>query len=222
MTISKVVVACLIVLCGLSARARAQDDARALIGRCAVVTPDADRLKCYDELARPRQAAEPGEPVQHVGAWDVRTATSPVDDSRVIRASQLPVEAWDEQRVALHLGCFEGRTIVRLSRDSLLAVGRTAKVITRVDQQPAAEAQWTVGVTSQDVDLTDNPIGFLRALPATGRLFVRVEGVRNTRFESTFRLDGLDPLRRMLGNACKWPPPGAAPAPAPVKPPGSR
>ncbi|WP_204326424.1 hypothetical protein, partial [Stenotrophomonas maltophilia] len=83
-----------------------------------------------------------------------------------------------------------GQTSVSVSRDSLLAVGRTAKVIVRIDSQPATDSQWTIANTSQEALLPENPIGFLRSLPATGRLFVRVEGVRNIRFEGTFRLEG--------------------------------
>ncbi|MBN8942195.1 MAG: hypothetical protein J0H01_22000 [Rhizobiales bacterium] len=195
-------------LLGLVGHAAAQDDPRAALGRCAGIAADADRLKCFDQIARPTPPA-PGR----VGNWEVQTATSPVDDSRIVSATQKPVEPWGEERIALNIRCFEGQTSVSVSRDSLLAVGRTAKVIVRIDSQPATDSQWTIANTSQEALLSENAIGFLRSLPAAGRLFVRVEGVRNIRFEGTFRLEGLNEIRRNVGEACRWPAAANRPAP---------
>lgn len=196
-------------LLGIVTHAAAQDDPRAALGRCAGIAADPERLKCFDLIARPAQPA-PGR----VGNWEVQTATSPVDDSRIVSATQKPVEPWGEERIALNIRCFEGQTSLSVSRDSLLAVGRTAKVIVRINSQPATDSQWTIANTSQEAILADNVIGFLRSLPAAGRLFIRVEGVRNIRFEGTFRLEGLNEIRRSVGEACRWPAPSAnRPAP---------
>lgn len=178
----------------------AQDDLRMGLGRCAAITADADRLKCFDQIARPPMPAAGNAVV-----WEVQTETSPVDDSRVVRVVQKPLGPWTDLSIALHLRCVEGRTTVQVARDSLLAVGRSVKVITRIGTQPATESQWTVGNTSQEALLTENPIGFLRSLPTSGRLFIRVEGVRDQRFDGVFRLDGLAEIRRNLGEACRWP-----------------
>ena len=43
---------------------------------------------------------------------------------------------------------------------------------------------------------------FLRQLPATGTLFVRLEGSRRWRFEGTYQLDGIDDVRRRMLAAC--------------------
>ncbi|MGL4290049.1 MAG: type VI secretion system-associated protein TagO [Phreatobacter sp.] len=195
-------------LLGIVAHAAAQDDPRAALGRCTGIAADAERLRCFDQIARPAQPT-PGR----VGNWEVQTTTSPVDDSRIVSATQKPAEAWGEERIALNIRCFEGQTSLSVSRDSLLAVGRTAKVIVRIDSQPATDSQWTIANTSLEAMLPENVIGFLRSLPATGRLFIRVEGVRNIRFEGTFRLEGLNDIRRNVGEACRWPAPASRPAP---------
>ncbi|QCI66895.1 type VI secretion system-associated protein TagO [Phreatobacter stygius] len=196
-------------LLGSNTIGAAQDETRAALGRCAAIAADADRLKCFDQLARPVPPASGSAPI-----WEVQTEISPVDDSRIVNVTQKPVEPWGEQRVALTIRCFEGQTSLSVSRDSLLAVGRTAKVIVRIDRQPATEGQWTIATTSQEAILPENAIGFLRALPSTGRLFIRVEGVRNLRFEGTFRLEGVNEIRRTVGEACRWPPPSASRPPA--------
>lgn len=180
----------------------AQDDLRVGLGRCAAIAGDADRLKCFDQMARPAVPAPGGATI-----WEVQTETSPVDDSRIVQVAQKPLGPWGDLSITLQLRCIEGRTVVQVSRDTLLAVGRSVKVITRIGTQRATESQWTVGNTSQEAVLTDNPIGFLRSLPTSGRLFIRVEGVREQRFEGIFRLDGLAEIRRNLGEACRWPAP---------------
>jgi type VI secretion system protein VasI len=52
---------------------------------CSAKTNDVERLECFDQLASKRGVAGPKvEAVSGTGKWQVRTETSPVDDSKTI------------------------------------------------------------------------------------------------------------------------------------------
>src|SRR5262245_20580118 len=85
------------------------------VARCVAIGNDVERLACYDAFARVHGLAAPKTVVSGTGQWQVRTDTSPVDDSQSVYLSasaDSPITGWPNQRVTptLWLRCREHKT----------------------------------------------------------------------------------------------------------------
>jgi hypothetical protein len=91
-------------------------------------------------------------------------------------------------------------------------------VLYRVDALPAVEGRWLPGVGGSGASSSAflpgdrNPARVVAALPARGRLFVRVTDMDGGEHDMAFALDGLDAVRERVGAACKWTPAAKAAA----------
>lgn len=162
---------------------------------CAAITAPPERLACFDALAAGQPAAAPAG---LTGRWRQGQATP---DRRLV-VEQLPLEPWSEEGILLVLSCRNDRVSLSVRRDSTILAGPTVFVTVRVNDRLAPGDVWSAGRDLTEAAYQGDDREFLRQLPETGTLFIRLEGSRRWRFEGTFRLEGLAAIRTRLLADC--------------------
>jgi len=167
--------------------------------RCSGIAAAAERLACFDAVATTLAAPEADGSVQ-LGRWQVVTSSRP--GGRDIVAEQRPLEPWGEEGIVLQITCRDDRAGLAVGRDE--PVMNTSGVFTtvRVNDRLAPGDIWEGARNRQQALYPGNVREFLQQLPATGSLFIRLEGSRRWRFEGTYQLDGIADIRRRILAAC--------------------
>jgi hypothetical protein len=81
------------------------------------------------------------------------------------------------------------------------------KVVYRINEEPSVEQRWRAAETGRSLAFPGDVVRFLRSMPDSGRILVKVYAGKAPPYESTFQLVGLDPVRRKIAAACNWPQP---------------
>jgi hypothetical protein len=81
------------------------------------------------------------------------------------------------------------------------------KVVYRINEEPSVEQRWRVEETGRSLTFPGDIVRFLRSMPDSGQMLVKVYAGKGLPHESTFQLVGLDPVRRKIAAACNWPQP---------------
>jgi hypothetical protein len=165
-----------------------------------------ERLKCVDELLQEMapEAAQPQGP-----NWIVSETTSPVDYKPQITALTMVPTSSQDAPSSLAIQCRAQRTELIISTIGSWkhAPDGAVKVLYRVNEQPPVEQRWKPGETGRSLAFEGDVVRFLRSLPDSGRILVKVYAGKAPPYESTFKLVGLDPVRRKVAAACNWPQP---------------
>jgi hypothetical protein len=194
------------VLSGLSQAVYAQaGDAVDRLRACSKYE-GAERLKCVDELL---QEAAP-EPVQPPGPnWIISETTSPVDYGPQIAAlTMAPASSSQDAPSSLAIHCRAKRTelIISTTGSWKQATDGEVKVVYRINEEPPVEQRWKPAEAGRGLSFQGDVVRFLRSMPDGGQILVKVYAGKSPPYESTFRLAGLDPIRRRIAAACNWPP----------------
>lgn len=190
------------VMAGLAAASGApatEADLPEALGRCAAIRVEAERLACFDRIAASLAAPSPTV-APSAGPWRLTSESTP--SGPVLLAEQRPVEPWGEESIALRINCRDDRVGLSVGRDGPVVSGASVFVTLRVNDRLAPGDIWEAARDRQAVSYPGDARDFLRQLPATGTLFVRLEGSRRWRFEGTYQLDGIDDVRRRMLAAC--------------------
>lgn len=163
--------------------------------RCAAMSDTAQRLSCFDAIAA-SLASSVEEGAAAVGRWQVTAGAGG------IVAEQRPLEPWDENSIVLQIACRDDRIAVAVGRDEPVMSSSTVFTTVRVDDRLLPSDLWSASRDRLQALYAGDARDFLRQLPGTGRLFVRLEGSRRWRFEGTFQLDGLQEIRQRMLAAC--------------------
>ena len=81
------------------------------------------------------------------------------------------------------------------------------KVVYRINQEPPVEQRGRPAETGKSFAFQGDVVRFLRSMPDSGQILVKVYAGKAPPSESTFQLGGLDPVRRKIAAACNWPQP---------------
>lgn len=179
----------------------AEGDASEGLRRCAAIGADADRLSCFDALARSQAGREQpdSQGTAALGRWQVETGPG-----ASVRATQRPVEPWDdEQSLILQVTCADDRAGLSVAREIPIANTFTSFVTVRVGNRLLPGDLWNVSRDYRTASFSGDVQDFLRMLPSSGQLFVRLEGSRRWRFEGTFELEGIEEIRRRVAASCR-------------------
>ena len=87
------------------------------------------------------------------------------------------------------------------------ATGGDVKVVYRINEEPSVEQRWRAAETGRSLTFPGDVVRFLRSMPDGGRIIVKVYVGSAPPHESSFQLVGLEPIRRKIAAACKWPQP---------------
>jgi len=165
-----------------------------------------ERLKCVDELL---QEVAP-DAVQPQGPnWIISETTSPVDYRPQIAALTTARASSQDAPSSLAIHCRARRTelIVSTTGSWKQATDGEVKVIYRINEEPPVEQRWRPAQTGKSLVFPGDVVRFLRSMPDSGQILVKVYAGKAPPSESTFQLVGLDPVRRKIAAACNWPQP---------------
>jgi hypothetical protein len=164
--------------------------------------------KCVDELLV--EMAETPAPAQpHSPNWINSETTSPVDYRPQIAALTMARASSQDDPSSLAIHCRARRTELTISTTGSwkLATDGQVKVAYRINEEPSVEQRWRVDETGRSLSFPGDIVRFLRSLPDSGQMLVKVYAANGPPHESTFQLVGLDPVRRKIAAACNWPQP---------------
>jgi len=165
-----------------------------------------ERLKCVDELL---QEVTP-DAVQRQGPdWIISETTSPVDYKPQIAAQTTARASLQDAPSSLVIHCRALRTELTISTTGSwkLPANGEAKVVYRINRDPPVEQRWRPAEAGKSLAFQGDVVRFLRSMPDSGQILVRVFAGKAPPSESTFQLAGLDPVRRKIAAACNWPQP---------------
>ena len=161
-----------------------------------------ERLKCIDELL---QEVTP-DPAQPQGPnWIISETTSPVDYRPQITALTTARTSSQDAPSSLAILCRAHRTelVISTTGSWKQATDGEVKVVYRVNEGPPVEQR--LRPTGRSFAFQGDVVRFLRSMPDSGQILVKVYAGKAPPYESTFKLVGLDPIRRKIGAACNWP-----------------
>ena len=163
-----------------------------------------ERLKCVDELL---QEVAPDSTQPQGPNWIISETTSPVDYKPQITALTTARASSQHAPSSLAIHCRAQRTelIISTTGSWKQATDGVVKVVYRINQEPPVEQRWRPAETERSFAFQGDVVRFLRSMPDSGQILVEVYAGKSPPYESTFKLAGLDPVRRKIAAACNWP-----------------
>jgi hypothetical protein len=163
-----------------------------------------ERLKCVDELL---QEVAPDSAQPQGPNWIISETTSPVDYRPQIAALTTARASSQDAPSSLAIHCRAQRTelIISTTGSWKQATDGEVKVVYRINQEPPVEQRWRPAETGRSLAFQGDVVRFLRSMPDSGQILVKVYAGKASPYESTFKLVGLDPIRRKIAAACNWP-----------------
>jgi hypothetical protein len=162
-----------------------------------------ERLKCVDDLLQEMtpDSAPPQDP-----NWIISETTSPVDYRPQIAALTTARASSQDAPSSLAIHCRAHRTelIISTTGSWKQATDGEVKVVYRINQEPPVEQRWKPAETGRGLAFQGDVVRFLRSMPDSGQILVKVYAGKSPPYESTFKLAGLDPVRRKIAAACNW------------------
>jgi hypothetical protein len=164
------------------------------------------RLKCVDELVQ-EVAPDPGRP--RGPNWIISETTSPVDYRPQIAALTTARAPSQDAPSSLAIHCRAQHTELTISTAGSWkpAIDGEVKIVYRINEEPSVEQRWRSAETGKSLAFPGDVVRFLRSMPDSGQILVKVYVGKGPPNESTFQLVGLDPVRRKIATACNWPQP---------------
>jgi hypothetical protein len=163
-----------------------------------------ERLKCVDELL---QEVAPDSAQPQGPNWIISETTSPVDYKPQITALTTARASSQDAPSSLAIRCRAQRTelIISTTGSWKQATDGVVKVVYRINQEPPIEQSWKAAETGRSFAFQGDVVRFLRSMPDSGQILVKVYAGKAPPYESTFKWVGLDPVRRKIAAACNWP-----------------
>lgn len=174
------------------------------LAKCSAIADSAERLKCYDALARNLPAA-PLVPPEKVGAWKREISKSPMDDAPNVTlslAAQTPVRVEGASyHPFLYIRCKAGKAEAFIRFGFALGSANPIPVRLRLDKKEAFNQEWTLS-TSGKAAFAPGPV-FFRGLLGHKRLLVGVAPAQGNPVLISFDLTGLElaltPVKKSCG-----------------------
>jgi hypothetical protein len=158
--------------------------------------------------------ASPGVPARRVDIpakpqdthWIVSETTSPVDYSPLVTAVIRSTTSLQDAPNTLVIRCLGPRTEVLLRTQGTWRASRSnaVQVDYQIDDQPLVRLPWNTSADGKTASYGNDAVGFLQSLPEGARLKINVLDRAGSGREATFRLDGLDAVRKRIAVPCKW------------------
>lgn len=193
-------------LLGLSEAMCAQVGTDDAIGRLKACSrfDGMERLKCIDELLR-GTADAPDSEVSQEPNWIVSETTSPIDYSPQIVAVTKANPSSPDAPASLAIRCRARRTELTISTSGAWRQDREVTVTYQINEEPPVEARWKRADNGRSLAFPGDVVRLLRSMPTSGQILVKVYAGRPAPYEGTFRLAGLEFVRRKIANMCNWP-----------------
>jgi hypothetical protein len=155
--------------------------------------------------AQPDPVAKPSGPpaMQPATDWVITETSSPIDYSPVVVATIRASDSRQDAPSTFSIQCRQRRPEISLRTDGAWKIAPAMKV--QVGLQMKDRTPWNLSVDGKVATITDHAADLLQSLSEGTTLMVTVsDGVDHA---ATFRLNGLDAVRRKIMMACRPPPP---------------
>lgn len=141
------------------------------------------------------------------GVWIANEETSSYDGKTTITAMAPSPPASYNDPAYVVVRCLGGRTEMLVGTSGGWGMSRTAlEVVTSIDGGAEARSKWDVSTNGKAVFLDSGVEDFLRTLPDTGKLTVRVLDRIGAEHANAFDLTGFGAIRAKVAAACGWTP----------------
>jgi hypothetical protein len=165
-----------------------------------------ERLKCVDELLG-EMTETPDFAISQDPSWIISETTSPVDYRPQIAALTTARPSSQDAPASLAIRCRAQRTELMISTVGSWRQDGEVTVVYRINEEPPVETRWKPAENGKSLVFPGDVVRLLRSMPARGQMLVKVYAGKTPPHESTFKLAGLDPVRRRIATACNWPQP---------------
>lgn len=178
------------------------------IAKCAARKSSAERLVCFDALARSIGVDKPVTTVTTgKGKWHVRSDKSPINDSKNVflslNAKQAVRSRYKTVTPTLIIRCSEGKTNAFITWDLFLGVKSTT-MLTRLDKEAAVTEAWGISTDSEAVFVSGDDVAFVKQLMPHQTLLAQITPLGESPVMVTFDIGGLAEAIKPLQEACKW------------------
>jgi hypothetical protein len=129
--------------------------------------------------------------------WSIVEEKSATDDSPQISAGLVVGNA------ALILRCKEQKTEAAYSTKDTNFGDKPVTVRLRIDSQDPIKEAWRPSINGLAA-FAPKPEEFIRALPDSGRVFIRALTAAGENKDTNFVLSGVSEIREKIGRACNW------------------
>jgi hypothetical protein len=140
--------------------------------------------------------------------WIVSETMSPVDYSPTISATIRSTSGEKDAPNALTIRCRQLRTELMLRSAGKWRISRTSEVqvVYQINEQPFVSLQWAASTDGKVATYKDDAVNLVRSLPEGARLKINVLDGPGPGHDTTFKLIGLEGVRKKIAEVCKWPP----------------
>ncbi|HYN82159.1 MAG TPA: type VI secretion system-associated protein TagO [Gemmatimonadaceae bacterium] len=178
------------------------------LGKCAAKKTGAERLICYDNIAKTLGVDKPQTVVTvGKGKWIVRTDKSPINDTTNVYLSlsseQSVRSGYDTVTPTLIIRCAEGKTNAYITWDLYLGLESTS-MLTRLDKGPAVTKTWSISTDNKAVFVSGSDMAFAKQLMSHQTLLAQITPYSQSPVMATFDIGGLSEAIKPLREACKW------------------
>ena len=196
--------------------AQSADELTTQMQTCALKAQP-ERANCLEDVARrirvgagaqPTVLPRPETPLR--SNWVVGETKSPIDYGLQMSATVLSTPGSGAEW-ALTIHCWAGRTDLSLTAVSaneappISGVARNVEVTQRLGDGRSQQTTWSTNGKRRGLTFRGDVVAFLRSLPPTGRLTLRIVDRTTSAPETAFELEGLGAVREKMGKGCKWP-----------------
>jgi type VI secretion system protein VasI len=187
-----------VLLSSFPAGGEAQDLARRL-AECSGLKDSAERLECYDALARSLTE----HPEKPTGNWGKNEKENPLDDTRTVTLwlQATSVEPAYDESAFLFIRCRSGQTSVYITWNKALA---NAEVLVRLGKGDLERQYWNLSTDNEATFYREDAVTFAKALMESERLVAKVSPKDSYPTTAVFELAGLATAIEPLRQTCGW------------------
>ena len=178
------------------------------IAVCAAKNSDAERLICYDELAKSLNVDKPVSTVtEGRGKWKVIEDVSPIDDSKkvtlMLDAEDIIRGSYSSHRPTMVLRCSENKTNAYIVMGPFLGT-RGINVLSRLDKTKATKRSWSISTDHKAIFAPGSNVQYIKNIMKHDKLLVQLTPYGASPVMTTFDLKGLKEAIKPLREACHW------------------
>jgi hypothetical protein len=130
--------------------------------------------------------------------WSIAETKSPKNDGDQLSAAMIVGDA------ALILRCRNQTTEAAFSTVETYLGDQSVTVRYRINSENPVKEVWRSSMDGRAA-FAPNPMDFIRALPDSGRVFIRAAAADGQNKDANFKLSGVSEVRDKIGHACNWP-----------------
>jgi len=182
------------------------------LAACAAKINAAERLSCYDDLAKTRNVASPEIETAKNGDWNVQTETSKVDDSKNVYLRVDSIDTFrdrygNSKSATFFITCQEHstQTFFVLGGMFLADTGGFGDVTVRIDRNKAQTMSLTESTDNQALGIWRGAgVPFIKSLIGKTRLLLVATPYNESSITVEFNITGLGEALQPLREACSW------------------